>query len=60
MAKYMGLTTSIDLILHRLSAIFGTVASFNVLTQNFYKVSQGNKKEVPSFARRLEEALNQI
>ena len=28
--------------------------------QNFYKVTQGNNKKVPSFATRLEGTLNQI
>ena len=28
--------------------------------QNFYKVTQGNHKKVPSFATRLEGTLNQI
>ena len=60
MAGYMGCTTSVDHILHKLSVTFGTVASFNVLMQNFYKVSQGNNKKVPSFAMRLEGTLNQI
>ena len=36
------------------------MASFNVLMQNFYKVTQGNNKKVPSFAMRLEGTLNQI
>ena len=40
--------------------IFGTVASFDVLVQNFYKVTQGNHEKVPSFATRLERTLNQI
>ena len=58
MARYMGPTTSIDHILHKLSVIFGTVASFIVLMQNFYKVSQGSSEKVPSFAMRLEGTLN--
>ena len=40
--------------------IFGTVASFNVLMQNFYKIMQGNSEKVPLFATRLEGILNQI
>ena len=36
------------------------VASLNVLMQNFYKVTQGDKEKVPSFATRLEGTLNQI
>ena len=59
MACYMGPTASVSEILEKLSIIFGTVASFDILMQNFYKILQGNKK-VPSFATRLEGTLNQI
>ena len=59
MAHYMGPAASVSEILEKLSVIFGTVASFDVLMQNFYKISQGNEK-VPSFATRLEGTLNQI
>ena len=60
MARYMGPTTSVTEILQKLTVIFGTVASFDVLMQNFCKVTQGNHKKVPSFATRLEGTLNQI
>ena len=59
MACYMGPTASVSEILEKLSVIFGTVASFDILMQNFYRISQGNEK-VPSFATRLEGTLNQI
>ena len=36
------------------------MASFNILIQNFYKVTQGNHEKVPSFPTRLEGTLNQI
>ena len=49
MAHYMGPTAGISEILEKLSVIFGTVVSFDVLMQNFYKISQGNEK-VPLFA----------
>ena len=60
MATYMGPTVSISDITQKLIIIFGTVASFNVLMQNFYKVMQGNHKKVSSFATRLEGTLHQI
>ena len=60
MAQYMGPTTSVREILQKLMVIFGMVASFDVLMQNLYKVTQGNNKKVPSFATRLEGTLNQI
>ena len=44
----------------KLSVIFGTVASFDMLMQNFHKITQGSSKKVPSFATRLEGTLNQI
>ena len=56
----MGPTASMAYILQKLTIIFGTVVSFNILMQNFYKVTQGNHEKVPSFATRLEGTLNQI
>ena len=60
MARYMGPTASVSNILQKLTVIFRTDASFDVLMQNFYKVTQGNHKKVPSFTIRLEGTLNQI
>ena len=42
MVWYMGPTASVTEILQKLTVIFSTVASFNVLVQNFYQVTQGN------------------
>ena len=41
MAHYTGPTAGVSEILEKLSVIFGMVASFNVLMQNFYKITQG-------------------
>ena len=60
MSQYMGPTASVAHILQKVTIIFGTMASFGVLMQNFYKVTQGNHDKVPSFATRLEGTLNQI
>ena len=60
MAHYMGPTASVSEILEKLSVIFWMVASFDVLRQNFYKITQGGSKKVPSFVTRLEGTLNQI
>ena len=54
MAQYMGPTTSVSHILQKLTIIFGTMVSFVVLIQNFYKVTQGNHEKIPSFTTRLE------
>ena len=42
MRSLKGAAASISDILQKLMVIFGTVASFNVLMQNVYKVTQGN------------------
>ena len=60
MTRYVGHTASIDHVLWKLSVMFGTVASFDVLMQNLYKVTQGNNEKVPSFATSLEGTLYQI
>ena len=60
MARYMGPNASVAHILQKLTIIFSTVASFDILMQNFYKVTQNNHEKVPSFATRLEGTLNQI
>ena len=60
MAQYMGPTASVAHILWKLLVIFGMVASFDVLLQNFYKVTHGNNEKVSSFAMRLEGTLNQM
>ena len=60
MAHYMGPTVSVSEILEKLMVIFGTVMSFDILMQNFYKILQGGNKKVPSFMTRLEGTLNQI
>ena len=54
MARYMGSTATVSDILQKLMVFFGTVALFDVLMQNIYKVTQGNHEKVPSFATRLE------
>ena len=60
MAQYMGPTASVSNISEKLLVIFRTVASFKVLMQNFYKITQGSNEKVPSFTPRLEGTLNQI
>ena len=60
MACYMGPTGGVSKILEKLSVIFGTVTSFDMLRQNFYKITQGGNEKVPSFTTRLEGTLNQI
>ena len=60
MAWYMGSIAGVFDILDKLTVIFRTVALFDVLMQNLYKIIQGNNKKVPSFTTRLEGTLSQI
>ena len=57
---FMGPTTSVAHMLQKLIIILGTVPLFDILMQNYYKVSQGNHEKVPSFTTRLEGTLSQI
>ena len=52
----LALTTSCE----NFQLFFGMVASFDVLMQNFYKVTQSNNEKVSSFATQLEGTCNQI
>ena len=60
MAHYMGPTASVSKILEKLLVIFSTVTSFDMLMQNFYKITQGGNEKVLSFVTRLEGTLDQI
>ena len=60
MVRYMGPTTSVAHNLQKLMVIFGSVALFDILMQNHYKVTQGNYEKVPPYTTRLKGTLNQI
>ena len=47
MAQYMGPTAGVSNILEKLSVIFGTVTSFDVLIQNFIKLQKEIGKKCP-------------
>ena len=45
MSCYMGPTANVSEILEKLLVIFGMVASFDILMQNFYKIMQGGNEK---------------
>ena len=53
-AHYVGPISSVYHIVKRLPATFGIVATFDILMQNIYNVSQKNIKKVLSYVTRLE------
>ena len=51
MARYLGPTTSVVHILQKLTVIFGTVASFNVLMKNFIRWCKVTMRRSPPLPR---------
>ena len=57
---YLGSDVSVARMISKLETIYGTVASYDVLMQNYYKISMDPKECVQAYATRMEGALNQI
>ena len=51
MAQNMGPTISMAHILQKLTIIIDTMASFNVLMQNFYKVTKATRRRSPPLSQ---------
>ena len=47
-------------MISKLETIYGTIASYDVLMQNYYKISMDPKEHIQVYATRMEGALNQI
>ena len=59
-ARFVGPKATVNEILGKLSVIFGTVSSFDVMKQNFYSLFQADDETVPLFITRMESMLNKI
>ena len=57
---YLGPHAPVSEILNKLELIYGTVASFDILMQNFYKLQQGKTEKVLVYVTHLEGALNAV
>ena len=57
---YLGLQAPVSEIINKLELIYGTLASFNILMQNFYKLQQGKTEKVLVYVTHLEGALNTV
>ena len=51
---------SVDAILDKLDSLYGSVSTFDVMMQVFYRESQGKVKSVGDLVARLEGKLNEI
>ena len=57
---YLGLQAPVSDIINKLELIYGTVAFFDILMKNFYKLQQGKTEKVPTDVTHLEGALNAV
>ena len=58
--RNMGPNVPLDLILKKLTIIYGNVKSFDLLMRDFYRADQGEDETIPSYATRIEGLLSQI
>ena len=56
----LGLNALVSKIRNKLKLVYGTIASFDVLMQNFYKLQQGRMEKVPVYVTQLEGLLNAV
>ena len=57
---YLGLQALVSEIINRFKLVYGTIASIDILLQNFYKVQQGRAEKVMLYETHLEGALNAV
>ena len=46
---YLGLHVPVSQMLEKLKLMYGIIASFDILIQNFYKLQQARMERVPTF-----------
>ena len=60
MVQFLGPGLSIKAILDKLDSLYGSLSTFDVMMQGFYRESQGRGKSVTHYVVRLEGKLNDI
>ena len=60
LTQYLGLHAPVSEIINKLELIYGTVASFNILMQHFYKLQQGKTEKLLICVTHLEGVLNVV
>ena len=56
----MGPDIPLDLIIKKLTIIYGNVRSFDLMMRDFSRADQGEDESIPSYAKRIEGLLSQI
>ena len=57
---YLGLQSPVSEIINKLELIYGTVASFDILKQSFYKLQQGKMEKLLVHVTHLEGMVNVV
>ena len=60
LVRYMRPQVEEEGIISKLEAVYRIVASFNVLIQSFYKISQYWNEKIPTYTTMIEETLGLI
>ena len=60
MVWFMGPAPSVKAILDKLDSLYGSVSTFHIMMQGFYRESQGRSKPVVCYVGSLEGKLNEI
>ena len=60
LVQYLGLHAPVSYIINKLELVYGTIASFDILMQNFYKLQQGRMERVPVYMTQSEGELNVV
>ena len=58
--KYLCPTPSVNVILDKLDSLYGSVSTFDVMMQGFYRETQGRSVSVAHYTARLEGKPNEI
>ena len=56
----MGPNVPLDMIIKKVTIVYGNVKSFDLLMRDFYWADQGEEETIPSFATWIEGCLSQI
>ena len=60
MIRYLGPTPSVNAILDKLNSLYGSMSTFDVTMQGFYRECQGRSESVAHYVARLKGKLNKI
>ena len=60
LGHYLGPHAPVSEIINKLELLYGTIASFHVLIQKFYKLHKGEMEKIPAYMTLMEGALDAV